>query len=200
MLHDLLARSRDLLIHGGHVMVPLLLISLLMWYLIFYKGLLFFQAGRREKSLRECWRALKQEQFVGAFWQQIVLHQFVWLRQNDNLNRESLLQLQQWRENRVDRYIPTILVLAGAAPLLGLLGTVSGMITTFDVISVFGTGNARAMAAGISEALITTQAGLVVAVPGLLLGAILQRRAESIKERMRRFGLRLLQQAFIKED
>jgi biopolymer transport protein ExbB len=50
------------------------------------------------------------------------------------------------------------------------------------------------MAAGISEALITTQAGLVVAVPGLILGALLYRRAEQIKERMQRFSLRLLQQ------
>ncbi len=62
-----------------------------------------------------------------------------------------------------------IAVLAAIAPLLGLLGTVLGMIETFDVISVFGTGNARAMAGGISVALITTQTGLLVAIPGLIM-------------------------------
>jgi hypothetical protein len=56
-------------------------------------------------------------------------------------------------------------VLAAVAPLLGLLGTVTGMIATFDVLAVFGTGNAKAMAGGISEALITTQTGLLVALP-----------------------------------
>lgn len=195
MLHELLTESRALMAHGGQVMLPLLLISLLMWSLIFYKGLLFLQAKRQEKHLDQCWQALQQRQFIGAFWQQAILRRFVWLRENNNLNRENLLQLQRCQEQQVDRFIQTILVLASAAPLLGLLGTVGGMILTFDVISVFGTGNARAMAAGISEALITTQAGLVVAVPGLLLGVILQRRSESIKERMQRFSLRLLQQA-----
>ncbi|PLX96579.1 MAG: MotA/TolQ/ExbB proton channel family protein [Desulfuromonas sp.] len=191
---DLLGESLDMIRHGGLVMWPLLASSLVMWLMIFYKSLLFFQARRDEVNLNECRLALKEQRYVGAFWQQSILRQFIWLHEHQCLDRDHLLQLQQRQSNEVDRFIGTILVLASAAPLMGLLGTVSGMITTFNVISVFGTGNARAMAAGISEALITTQAGLVVAVPGLILGALLYRRAEQIKERMQRFSLRLLQQ------
>jgi len=191
---DLLGESLDMIRHGGLVMWPLLVSSLVMWLMIFYKGLLFFQARREEVSLKQCRQALIEQRYIGAFWQQNILRQFIWLREHQSLDRDHLLQLQQRQSNEVDRFIGTILVLASAAPLMGLLGTVSGMITTFNVISVFGTGNARAMAAGISEALITTQAGLVVAVPGLILGALLYRRAEQMKERMQRFSLRLLQQ------
>ncbi|MBN2704804.1 MAG: MotA/TolQ/ExbB proton channel family protein [Deltaproteobacteria bacterium] len=192
MLADLLAQSRDFLEHGGRVMLPLIAISLLMWFLIIYKSIVFAFERRQKRSLESCWRALQEEKYIGACWQQAILRQLVWLRRRRLVNRENLLQLTRNEEVGVDRFIKTILVLAGAAPLLGLLGTVSGMITTFDVIAAFGTGNARAMAAGISEALITTQAGLVVAVPGLLLGAVLQRRADRIKERMHSFSLNLL--------
>ena len=75
-------------------------------------------------------------------------------------------------------------MLAGVAPLLGLLGTVTGMIETFDVIALFGTGNARAMAGGISVALVTTQSGLLVAIPGLLLAAALSRRSRRLEMRL----------------
>ena len=65
-------------------------------------------------------------------------------------------------------------------PLLGLLGTVSGMIKVFDVITVFGTGNTRGMASGISEALVTTMAGLFTALSGLYFVANLEHRAEEM--------------------
>jgi biopolymer transport protein ExbB len=65
------------------------------------------------------------------------------------------------------RSLAVIGVLAAMAPLMGLLGTVTGMITTFDILAIFGTGNVKAMAGGISESLITTQTGLIVAIPGL---------------------------------
>jgi biopolymer transport protein ExbB len=65
-------------------------------------------------------------------------------------------------------------------PLLGLLGTVSGMIKVFEVMTVFGTGNTRGMASGISEALVTTMAGLFTALSGLYFVSDLERRAENI--------------------
>ena len=77
--------------------------------------------------------------------------------------------------------IAIIGILAAIAPLLGLLGTVLGMIETFDVIAMFGTGNARAMAGGISVALITTQTGLLVAIPGLLMSNRLGRMSSHLK-------------------
>lgn len=195
MWPELLFQARDLMVQGGGVMPPLVLISLLMWLLILHKEVYFYQARRQEKSLLQCWNELEHQRVVGADWQQTVLKQFSWLRQTGTLNRESLMQLQRSEEIRIKRFVQSIQVLAGAAPLLGLLGTVGGMITTFDVISVFGTGNARAMAAGISEALISTQTGLVVAVPGLVVGALLRRRSERLNERMQGFSLGLLQKA-----
>lgn len=73
--------------------------------------------------------------------------------------------------------------LVAILPLLGLLGTVSGMIKVFEVITVFGTGNTRGMAAGISEALVTTMAGLFTALSGLYFVSDLERRAEDVSRR-----------------
>ena len=79
---------------------------------------------------------------------------------------------------RLERSLSLLAAMAGVAPLLGLLGTVSGMIATFDTISSAGTGNPRLLSGGISEALITTQLGLMVAIPLLLAHAWLRRWAE----------------------
>jgi biopolymer transport protein ExbB len=79
---------------------------------------------------------------------------------------------------RVERSLTILGMLAAIAPLLGLLGTVSGMIAMFQVLSAHGTGNPKLLSGGISEALITTQLGLLVAVPVLFAHALLVRRAE----------------------
>ena len=81
----------------------------------------------------------------------------------------------------IERFGQMILVAAAVAPLLGLLGTVTGMISTFDAITEFGTGDPRVLAGGISEALITTELGLIVAIPSLLLGNLLSGYAERLK-------------------
>ncbi len=86
---------------------------------------------------------------------------------------------------KLERSLSMLGALAGVAPLLGLLGTVSGMIATFDTISSAGTGNPRLLSGGISEALITTQLGLMVAIPLLLSHAWLSRwvrRREALLE------------------
>ena len=67
---------------------------------------------------------------------------------------------------------------AAAAPLLGLLGTVTGMIKTFTLITIFGTGDAKSLSSGISEALVTTELGLIVAIPSLILHGLLSRMAK----------------------
>jgi biopolymer transport protein ExbB len=85
---------------------------------------------------------------------------------------------------RLERFLTALKVLAAVAPLLGLLGTVTGMINTFHVITIFGTGNPRLMAGGISEALVTTQLGLAVAIPILVASALLGRKAQSISDDM----------------
>lgn len=76
---------------------------------------------------------------------------------------------------RMDRFLPFLAVTAAAAPLMGLLGTVMGMIKTFKLISVLGTGNAKNLSSGISEALVTTELGLVVAIPVLIIHGFLKR-------------------------
>ena len=79
---------------------------------------------------------------------------------------------------KLERFLAFIALTAGAAPLLGLLGTVTGMIKTFKLITVFGTGDAASLSSGISEALITTEFGLYVAIPALLAQALLTRLAK----------------------
>lgn len=80
----------------------------------------------------------------------------------------------------IERFLSTLGMLAVIAPLLGLLGTVTGMINTFQAITFFGTGNPRVMSGGISEALITTMLGLAVAIPILLAHSLLSRKVEKL--------------------
>jgi len=80
----------------------------------------------------------------------------------------------------LERNLSLLKLLAGVAPLLGLLGTVTGMILTFQAITLFGTGDPKLMAGGISQALITTVLGLVVAIPLLLLHAAAATRSREI--------------------
>jgi biopolymer transport protein ExbB len=78
---------------------------------------------------------------------------------------------------KLERFLPFIALTAAAAPLLGLLGTVTGMIKTFNLITIFGTGDAKSLSSGISEALVTTELGLIVAIPALIAHGLLSRMA-----------------------
>jgi biopolymer transport protein ExbB len=80
---------------------------------------------------------------------------------------------------RIERFLSTLGMLAAIAPLLGLLGTVTGMINTFHVITYYGTGDPRMMSGGISEALVTTMLGLSVAIPIMMAHTFLSRRVET---------------------
>ncbi|MFA9460014.1 MotA/TolQ/ExbB proton channel family protein [Thiohalorhabdus sp. Cl-TMA] len=114
-----------------------------------------------------------------------------------NLNRdrehlEDIISESILREStRLDRFGPLILVIAAVAPLLGLLGTVTGMISTFEVITEHGTGDPKLLSGGISVALVTTELGLIVAVPTLLAGNLLSGWAERIKNDMEKTALRI---------
>lgn len=94
----------------------------------------------------------------------------------EDIIAESILHEQP----TVDRFRSIISVFAAVAPLLGLLGTVTGMIATFDIITQFGTGDPKLLSGGISEALITTEFGLIVAIPLLLVGNLLASRGDRI--------------------
>ena len=98
---------------------------------------------------------------------------------------EQLMSVQQ----KAGSLLPVIAVTAATAPLLGLLGTVSGMIRTFNLITLFGSGDPKPLAGGISEALVTTLFGLIVAIPALILHAFLSRRSQGIVQTTERLGL-----------
>ncbi len=88
-----------------------------------------------------------------------------------------------------ERRLSLLAVIAVAAPLMGLLGTVSGMVRTFALITVFGTGNAGKLAGGISEVLVATELGLVVAIPTLVIHGILSNRIQKRLALQERFAL-----------
>lgn len=81
---------------------------------------------------------------------------------------------------KLESHLGTLAVLGGVAPLLGLLGTVTGMIHTFQLVTLFGSGDAKLLSGGISEALVTTEFGLAIAIPVLLTHAFLARRTHSV--------------------
>jgi biopolymer transport protein ExbB len=102
-------------------------------------------------------------------------------RGEDRETLESVLQESILRElPRVERGLALLAVFGAIAPLLGLLGTVTGMIDTFRVITLFGTGDPKLMSGGISEALVTTELGLAVAIPIMLAHTFLSRRVSMI--------------------
>lgn len=105
---------------------------------------------------------------------------------------ESVLQEAILRElPRLEHFLTALSVIGAVAPLLGLLGTVTGMIDTFRVITLHGTGDPKLMSGGISEALITTELGLAVAIPVLLLHTFLSRRVEHLVGEMEEKALAL---------
>jgi biopolymer transport protein ExbB len=98
---------------------------------------------------------------------------------------ERMLEVQP----KLERMLPFIAVTAATAPLMGLLGTVTGMINTFKLITIFGTGDAKQLSSGISEALVTTEFGLIVAIPALISHALLNRRAQGVMATMERMAV-----------
>ena len=107
-------------------------------------------------------------------------------RENEGVDSETLqLKIDEAilkEQPSINRFIGFIKIISMVAPLLGLLGTVIGMIVTFQAITLFGTGDPKTMAGGISQALITTVLGLVVAIPTVLLHYFVNSRAQGIMQ------------------
>ena len=160
---DLFWQTADYLSQGGWIMGPLVAVSVAMWILIVDR------LGEFRQLSKGGLRKMLEADFLAKH------------SGHAGLDREILMEVALRLRRRLDRRLSLIAVLAAIAPLLGLLGTVLGMIETFDVIAMFGTGNARAMAGGISVALITTQTGLLVAIPGLLMSNRLGRISSNLK-------------------
>jgi len=177
---------------GGWVMYPLVILSLWMWFLIIkkFKDLRAIRQG--ELDTQEAIALIGTEDFAAAPWQREIVGAFLEERTSSQKVNDTILEgLELSQEDHVTQFVGTISLLATIAPLLGLLGTVGGMIKTFEVIAEFGTGNARALASGISEALITTQTGLVIAVPGMFAASQLVGRTNDLLDKIGRFRMGL---------
>jgi biopolymer transport protein ExbB len=160
-LASLLDRAQTLMEQGGGVMPYILVFSLLMWILI----------------IERYWYLLaiypKQLARIHAEWE---AHTIQSTRVAHRLRTRKIAALVEASR----RALPIIRTLIQVLPLMGLLGTVSGMIHTFEVITVFGGTNRRGIAAGISEALVATLTGLVTALSGLYFSVNLESRVRHI--------------------
>jgi len=168
---------------GGWVMIPLGVVSVLMWTLIAERMITFRRLTRKDLDIQAAVHAVQGEpvNHFGHGLRATLMRNFTRKRTGEaELDRRILAECAVRIQPTLNRNLSVIAVLGSVAPLLGLLGTVSGMIATFSVISAIGTGNARPLAGGISEALVATEAGLLVAIPGLLLSASLSRRASRL--------------------
>lgn len=175
---------------GGPVMVPILLLGLTAlsifvarWVVIsrirvatpadLQAILTALRRGDRTKAIAHA-RGIAGP--VGDMLQAAIEH----CREQKEYIEEVMYEKMLATRPKLERLLPFIALSAAAAPLLGLLGTVTGMINTFNMITVFGTGDPKTLAGGISEALITTEFGLIVAIPSLLLHAVLSRRVRGV--------------------
>ncbi len=147
----------NLLESGGQVLWLLLLTTFALWILIFERFTFFRWSlpGIKEQTLQQ-WNPYS----ANKDWQ------------SGHVRRQLLSTLQQ----DLGKNISAIKMLVALCPLLGLLGTVTGMITVFDVMAISGTGNARMMASGISMATIPTMAGMIAALSGLYFGSFLENK------------------------
>jgi biopolymer transport protein ExbB len=106
--------------------------------------------------------------------------------------KEKIEEVGRREAASLERYINVIGTIAGVSPLLGLLGTVSGMIKSFNIISIEGVADPASLAGGISEALITTAAGLVVAIPTFVVYRYLSNKADSLILEMEENSIRMV--------
>jgi len=114
-------------------------------------------------------------------------------RRGRDVMKESIEEVANHVVHELERYLNTLGTVAAITPLLGLLGTVIGMIKVFTAIQLVGTGNAAVLAGGISEALITTAAGLTVAIPSLFFHRHFQRKVDELVIYMEQEALKLVE-------
>lgn len=157
---------RDFLEMGGPVLRAIGVLALVMWVFIFER-VIYYRTGHRRlvREVTDAWHARSERTSWSA-----------------RRIRDAMISRV---ELGVDQRLGLIKTLVALCPLLGLLGTVTGMIVVFEVMAFSGTGNPRSMAAGVSQATIPTMAGMVSALSGLLASTLLVRFAHREVERLR---------------
>ncbi len=166
-------------------MIPLIVVSVWMWHLIALKLLWVFRVRRNQLGMTQAIHCMTDEDATdlndrGPKGKAI--RYFIQNRRFDSKSDHLVWEAAVHRQVfPLSQHMSAIIVLAAVAPLLGLLGTVTGMVDTFRVIGMAGTGNPQALASGIEEALITTQTGLLIAIPGLLVGQTLRKQIKNIQ-------------------
>ena len=178
---------------GGNIMYPILIVALTVIFFTLYKTIYLKRVhGDTDKIMgavndmvgKGDWAGV--DQIMAAHkndrWPVVnVLRDGIAARREDRETLENVLQESILREiPRLEKGLSIMAALGAISPLLGLLGTVTGMIRTFNVITVYGTGDPKLMSGGISEALIATKWGLCIAVPTMLLHVFLSRRANAV--------------------
>lgn len=181
---------------GGWVMIPILLIGGLGFYYL-YSGYLRVGPDLFRRNFPELFEKLQAHLQKGDLrgarnmlksypgFVSLELRKVLVLAEKKQNNLTELLN-EKLMESilTLDKGLHMAGVMASTAPLLGLLGTVTGMVATFQIITLYGNQNPVLMADGISEALITTQSGLIIAFPLVLLKQRLEERTERIKQYM----------------
>jgi biopolymer transport protein ExbB len=175
---------------GGWLMVPILLcsvvaaaISVERWWSL--------QRGRilPKNLLAQTWAAAKKDEFDQQKVRELRTHSplgqvfaagVVNIRRGREIMKESMEVATIQVNHDLERYLTALGIIASIAPLLGLLGTVVGMIDVFDSLISEGAGNANVLAGGISTALITTAAGLSIAIPALAFHRFFLRRVDEL--------------------
>lgn len=171
---------------GGWVMIPLFTLALLLYAQALHLVMLVRRANLSEESEPHWWEWVRSPERAEGRVADVIQYTQSDVSSADQVRnrfdevRTAILAL-------IDRRTRFVGTLVGAAPLLGLLGTVLGMLQTFFGISMSGgTETAGVVAAGISEALVTTEAGLTIALPALFIVMVIQRRRHALEARLAR--------------
>ena len=188
---------------GGIMMVPLILASIIA-AAIMLERLWTLQSKRvlPAELTEKVWRWVEQRQIqdkhIAALQQNSPLGKILAAglanRHRDrNIIKESIEDTGRHVVHELDRFIGALGTIASLSPLMGLLGTVIGMIRTFNAITTEGIGNPAALAGGIAEALITTAAGLTIAIPALIAYKYLRGRVDRLVIEMEKEAIKLVQ-------
>lgn len=166
---------------GGILMIPLVLCSIMTTALILEQ---YWYSLLSDRRLKKLWQT--PEQFKQMEGMDMIARAMFWLRQHQQSSLEEQTQGMDLIYHHFERRINWLNTLAAVAPLLGLLGTVSGMIRIFSVVSTEKPTNAIAsLSGGISEALFATGGGLLVAILAALFYHYLNNRLEAMGEQLR---------------